>query len=163
MSAMLDLLRDREVSRFAEGATVLREGQQTGRLYFLIEGRVEVLKSDVRVAVASEPGAVFGEMAMILGGPHTATVRALEPCSFYLVDNPSEFLGSSPVACLHVCQLLARRIDALNKYLVDVKHQYEGHDHLGMVDGILEALLHRPARQVVRPSDSTARHGELAD
>jgi hypothetical protein len=25
-----------------------------------------------------------------------------------------------------------------------VKRQYEGHDHLGMVDEVIEALMHRP-------------------
>jgi hypothetical protein len=45
-----------------------------------------------------------------------------------------------------VARLLARRLDSLNKYLVDVKAQYEGHDHLGMVDEVLEALMHRHPR-----------------
>jgi hypothetical protein len=59
--------------------------------------------------------------------------------------------------------LLARRLDALNKYLVDVKQQFEGHDHIGMVDEVLDTLLHRQPRNRVRPSESTLRRGELAD
>ena len=156
---MLELLRDRPTRHFAAGEVVLRQGETTGRLYFLVSGTVEVVKDDVRLATASQPGAVFGEMAAILGGPHTATVRALESCDFHLVEDSREFLGSSSAACLHVCELLARRIDALNRYLVDVKHQYEDHDHIGMVDGILDALMHRPVRDHVRPDDTTARHG----
>jgi len=163
MSAILELLRDREVRRFAPGEVVLEQGQATGRLYFLIQGTVEVVKDDVRLATSSQPGAVFGEMAMILGGPHTATVRALETSEFHLVEDPRAFFNGSPAACMHVCELLARRIDALNRYLVDVKHQYEGHDHIGMVDQILETLLHRPGRTVVRPDPSTARQGEITD
>ena len=46
-------------------------------------------------------------------------------------------------ASLHVAELLARRIDTLNRYLIDVKNQYEGHDHLGMVDDVLGSLMHR--------------------
>ncbi len=163
MSSTLELLRDREVCRFDSGQLVLRQGEATGRLYFLIEGTVEVLKDDVPVAIASQPGAVFGEMAVLLGSPHTATVRAVKPCSFYIVENPLELLKSSPALCLHISELLARRLDSLNKYLVDVKHQFEGHDHIGMVDKVLEALLHRQPRERVRPKESTILRGELPD
>ena len=149
--------------RFDSGQVVVQQGDQTGCLYVLIEGAVEVLKDGVPVAVASQPGVVFGEMALFLGGPHTATVRAAKPSSFYVVENPREMLESSPTACLHICDLLVRRIDALNKYLVDVKHQFEGNDHLGMVDEILEALLHRHPHPRIRPRESTIRHGELPD
>jgi CRP/FNR family cyclic AMP-dependent transcriptional regulator len=58
------------------------------------------------------------------------------------------------VVTLHICELLARRLDALNKYLVDVKQQFEGHDHLGMVDQVLETLMHRHPRP-----RSTSRSG----
>ena len=163
MSAILKLLRGHEVRRFDADEIVIRQGEDTGRLYFLIEGCVEILKDDVRVAVASQPGVVFGEMAALLGGRHTATVRAEKPCAFYVVEDPRAFLEVSPSVCLHVCELLARRLDALNKYLVDVKHQFEDHDHIGMVDEVLEALLHRQPRDRIRPKESTIRHGELPE
>lgn len=160
---MLELLQDREVRRFDAGEVVLQQGETTGRLYFLIEGAVEVVKDDVVVATASQPGVVFGEMAALLGGPHTATVRALRPCAFHIVTDPRGFFQTQPGACLFVCELLARRLDSLNRYLVDVKHQFEGHDHLGMVDQVLETLMHRQPRERVRPAESTVRHAEHAD
>jgi CRP-like cAMP-binding protein len=160
MSAILESLQGHERRRFAAGEFVITQGGQTAALYFLIEGAVEVLKDDVRVATASQPGLVFGEMAVLLGGAHTASVRATKPCAFYIVESPREFLKASPALCLHVSELLARRLDALNKYLVDVKQQFEGHDHLGMVDDVLEALLHRQPSARVRPKESTIRHGE---
>ncbi len=160
-SAIMEILQGREVCRVDSGQDVIQQGGNTDRLYFLIEGEVEVLKDDVPVAVASQPGVVFGEMAALLGGPHTATVRAVKPCAFYIVEKPREFLKESPAMCLHVCELLARRLDSLNKYLVDVKNQFEGHDHIGMVDQVLETLLHRQPRARVRPKESTIRHGEF--
>jgi CRP-like cAMP-binding protein len=163
MSAILESLQDHEQRRFEVGQFVIRQGEQTDALYFLIEGAVEVLKDDVRVATAAQPGLVFGEMAVLLGGAHTASVRAVKPCAFYLVEKPREFLKNSPALCLHVSELLARRLDALNKYLVDVKHQFEGHDHLGMVDDVLEALMHRQPSARIRPKESTIRHGEFSE
>lgn len=163
MSGILQSLQGREARRFGAGEFIIRQGETTEQLYFLIEGVVEVLKDDVRVAAAQQPGQVFGEMAVLLRVPHTASVRAVKPCSFYIVEQPREFLKSSTTLCVHVCELLAMRLDALNKYLVDVKHQYDGHDHLGMVDEVLEALLHRQPSSRVRPKDSTVSHGQLPD
>ena len=57
-------------------ALVLNEGETTGRLYVLIDGKLEVLKGGTVVATVSEPGAILGEMSVLLGQPHTATVRA---------------------------------------------------------------------------------------
>lgn len=161
--SILDAVQDRELRRFAPGEVVIEQGSRTGHLFFLVEGAVEVVKDDVPVARAAEPGAIFGDLAALLGGDHTATVRATEPCAFRIVDDPYEFLHRSPVVCLHLCELLARRLDALNRYLVDVKHQFEGHDHLGMVDSVLSTLLHRQPRPRQRPPESTIRHGESAD
>ena len=163
MSAIIDSLRDHPLRRFEAGEIVLEEGTSTGLLFFLAEGAVTVTKGDVQVAAAVTPGAVFGELSALLGTPHTATVRATQPSAFYIVENPMASLETTPKLCLHVCELLARRLDALNKYLVDVKHQYEGHDHLGMVDSVLETLLHRQPRPHIRPSESTIRKSELAD
>jgi len=163
MSAILESLKGHELRRFESGQFVIQQGEQTEILYFLIEGAVEVLKDDVRIATAAQPGLVFGEMAVLLGVPHTASVRAVKPSAFYIVAQPREFLKTSPALCLHVSELLARRLDALNKYLVNVKHQFEGHDHIGMVDEVLEALLHRQPAARTRPKESTIRHGQLPD
>lgn len=163
MPAILDLLQSHELRRFEAGEIVLEQGTSTGLLFVLVEGAVEVVKNDVQVATASEPGAVFGELSALLGVPHTATVRASQPSAFYIVENPRASLAAAPQLCLHVCELLARRLDALNKYLVDVKHQFDGHDHLGMVDGVLETLMHRQPRARIRPSESTIRKSEFSD
>ena len=71
-------------------------------------------------------------------------MRALTPAVFAVIAEPREFLIAHPEVSLSVAELLARRLNALNKYLIDVKRQHEGHDHLGMVDEVLEALMPRP-------------------
>ncbi len=143
MSAMLQLIAGHKVQDFAPGDIVLEQGSASGRLLVLIHGEVEILRDKVRVAKASTPGAVFGEMSVLLESAHSATVRALKPSSFAIIENPRQFLGSSAEASLFVAKLLAARLDALTKYLVDVKQQYEGHDHIGMVDEVLDTLMHR--------------------
>lgn len=159
MMAILESLQAHERRNYLPGDLVIHQGETTGALYFLIEGAVEILKDDVRVATADQPGAVFGEMAVLLGGAHTASVRAKSACSFFVVPQPRELLATSPALCLHISELLARRVDALNKYLVNVKHQFEDHDHIGMVDEVLEALMHRQPGRHIRPKDATIQRG----
>jgi len=77
------------------------------------------------------------------------------PSRFHVVDNPKIYLQENPAVCLHLCELIARRLDAVNKYLVDVKHQFAGHDHLAMVDQVLDTLMNRQPRQRVAPKRSS--------
>jgi CRP/FNR family transcriptional regulator, cyclic AMP receptor protein len=58
MSSILDLLAEYEVRRFNAGQTVIKEGESTGFLYFLIEGAIEVRKDDVLLFATSQPGPV---------------------------------------------------------------------------------------------------------
>jgi CRP-like cAMP-binding protein len=150
MSAILQLIGNRRIEKFEAGSIVIEQGSKSGPLWVLIKGEVEVLRDNVRVAKAAEPGAIFGEMSVLLEGDHTATVRALQPSSFAVIENPRQFLASSAEASLHVAGLLAARLGALNKYLVDVKRQYDGHDHIGMADDVLDTLMHHQPRRPPR-------------
>lgn len=147
MPDIFDIIKDREIRKYAPGENVLNQDEETGCLFFLIEGSVEILKDGVRVASASEPGVVFGELAAILGVHHTATVRATVESSFYVVEGSAEFLKSSPEMSHYLCKLLARRLDSINRYFVDVKKRFEGHELIDPMIGALEALLHaQPTR-----------------
>ena len=147
MSAILKLVAGHRNENFDAGGIILEQGTAGGPMFVLIEGEIEVLRDQVRVAKISEPGALFGEMHVLLGGPHHVTIRAIKPSSFALIENPRQFLASSSEASLCVAEMLAARLNTLNKYLVDVKQQYEGHDHLGMVDNVLDSLMHHQPRQ----------------
>ena len=128
---------------FERGEIVLEDGTKTGLLFILAEGSVEVLKGEVQITTVAEPGAFLGEISALLGLPHTATVKTLEPSRFFVVEKPTEFLRSQPEIALSLSRLLAQRLNYVTGYLVDLKTQFEGsQDHLGMVDEILESLVH---------------------
>lgn len=150
MTPLFEILTALPKRNFGAGETVITEDSSTGMLFFLIDGEVEVFKNDVPLAVTSEPGSVFGEMSVLLGTSHRASVRTITPSSFYIVEDGRRFLESNPVVSVHVSEMLARRLDALNKYLVDVRQQFEGHDHLSMVDEVLEVLMNRQRRAPLR-------------
>jgi len=74
------------IATFQAGETVLTAASTTGRLLMLRKGAVAVLKEGVEIATVTEPGAVFGELSVLLDQPHTADVRALEASQFYVAD-----------------------------------------------------------------------------
>ncbi len=83
MRAILNYCTGGTARDVSAGALIIHEGDTTGHLYILIEGRLEVLKGDTVVACITEPGAVLGEMSVLLDQPHTATVRAASDSIIY--------------------------------------------------------------------------------
>ncbi len=133
------------------GHTLITEGQPVRGIFFLESGEVEVLKNGISIAEVYEAGAVFGDMAHLLDTAPTATVRTLTPCTFRQVAEPVEYFRQNPDAALHMARVLARRLDSLNRYLVDIKHQFKDRaDHLGIIDEVLDALMHKHPRHLPR-------------
>lgn len=155
MPSIADYCSSLPVITFVRGETLLVEGEHTGRLYVLTEGAVEVVKGeDVVINVVADVGAVFGEMSVLLDLPHMATVRAVESAKAHVVEDGSGFLESHPDVSVALARLLAKRLHGVTTYLVDLKRQFEDHtSHLGMVDEILEALVHDQPREFVPGSD----------
>lgn len=143
MQELLEQCRDCPTRRLEPGEVLLREGERSGQLFVLVSGTVEVHRGDVEIALVDEPGAIFGEMAVLLDRPHTASVRAQGPAEVHVVKDAESFLAQRPGLTLPVARLLARRLDNVTAYLVDIKRQFQDReDHLGIVDEVLEALSH---------------------
>ena len=139
---------------FDRGEVLLNEGEREEILYILIEGNIEVLKNDLQIRTVSEPGAIFGEISVLLDIPHSATVKALSPSRTYVVERASEFLQSHTDIAYQVARLLAQRLNGITTYLVDMKNQFEDQkNHLGMVDEVLETLLHEQVEECTPGSD----------
>jgi CRP-like cAMP-binding protein len=143
MPSILEYCKDLPEKRFAAGDVLLHEGRRSGVLYVLIEGEVEILKRDVQINTVREAGAIFGEISVLLNVPHMATVKASAPSRLYVVDKARRFLESHPDVAFQIAKLLGQRLRLVTTYLVDLKRQFEQHeDHLGMVDEVLESLVH---------------------
>lgn len=144
MQAVLAYTNDLAKVRYDTGDILIAEGPSTGVLYILVEGAIEVLRGDVRVSLVDEPGAVFGEISALLGRPHSATVRAIEPLTAHRIEDAESFLQMRPEIVFHVARILASRLIDATTYLADLKHQFSDRsDHLGMVDEVLEALVNQ--------------------
>src|SRR6185295_18164986 len=103
------------------------------------QGVVEVVKDGLQIATVSEPGAVFGELSVILDKPHTADVRAAERSEFH-VAKASSLITEDVAALVYVSAILARRLDTANEVIVEMKREMESGKRPGMLTKALEKL-----------------------
>jgi CRP-like cAMP-binding protein len=108
---------------FEGGDVVLSEGSTTGRLLFLKRGAVDVVMDEVDLTRIEQPGAVFGEVGLLLDTAHTANVVAVQSSSFFVVEDGGAFLKAEPLAALYVATVLAGRLDAVNHLVVEARQR----------------------------------------
>ncbi len=156
MTDLLALTADLAAEPFQAGEVLITEGTRPDRMLVLVAGAVVVEHDGLPFARIDTPGAVFGEMSAVLDKPATATVRAAVDLHVRVIDDPLGFLTAQPGVALAVLQTTASRLDGLTHYLVDVKQQFaDAGGHLGLVDGILDQLVHHQG--------PTARTGSVRD
>src|SRR5215469_6679315 len=132
-------LADLPITKYTAGEHVLTAGSSTGRLLVLKSGAVEVVKDGVQIAKVSTPGAVFGELSVLLDQPHSADVRALEHSEFHIADAPTLLANDSTVT-LFVAAMLARRLDSANQALIDVRRQLQAGDPRSVIGRRVEQV-----------------------
>jgi CRP-like cAMP-binding protein len=75
---------------YAAGETVVREGDASTEFYIVARGRLSVSTESARREIAQlSAGQFFGEMALLMGEPRSATVRAVDDCELYVIDKPT--------------------------------------------------------------------------
>jgi CRP/FNR family cyclic AMP-dependent transcriptional regulator len=154
MRAILNHCGDIPLECVSGGTVLLGEGQKTGHVYILAEGRIEVLRGEIQVTILDEPGSLVGEMSILLDVPHTATARALGNVRVHVVKDAAAFFSAHPDLSWLLARLLANRLNAATTYLVDLKRQFAGHgDHLEMVGDVLETLFHQQEQDFRPGSD----------
>jgi hypothetical protein len=68
------------IATYQAGETVVAAAATTGRLLILRKGAVAVLRDGVEIAAVTEPGAVFGELSVLLDQPHAADAIRDQDC-----------------------------------------------------------------------------------
>ena len=112
---MLESISDQDIEDFAgllntvkapAGSDIITEGETGSEMFFLIKGRVDVIKttvfgdSFVCASLNDEEHSVFGEMALIDAEDRSATVRAVTDCVALSVSRRDfiEYTDSHPKA-----------------------------------------------------------------
>jgi CRP/FNR family cyclic AMP-dependent transcriptional regulator len=107
-----DLFRhDPEFIELHAGEILFREGDIGNAMYVLIEGEAEIGIEGVLFEKCTQ-GSFVGEMAVIDGSPRYATVTAVTPCKFVIVDAKRfHFLvDESPGFAIEIMRVIAQRL-----------------------------------------------------
>jgi len=75
---------------FPEGKTLITQGEPGRQCFVLIEGSVDVIKDGKKLPELRGGAEIFGEIALLSGGPSTATVTTKTPVRA-LVIGPQQF------------------------------------------------------------------------
>ena len=82
-----------QIYRAESGQMISREGDIDDYMLLIIQGSVEIVKTDshgqLQPMTTVGPGATLGEMSMIDGEPRFATCMALEPTTFAVLSRDS--------------------------------------------------------------------------
>ena len=131
------ILRELELPEveMTPGTVLIQEGADNDNVYVLISGKVEVTARGQRIAVTDAPGAVLGEVAVLLGRRPLATSTVVEPSTFYVIRDFMRFLGEHSEAAVSVAQLLASQLVSSVNHLVMIKEQ------LGLLQKTIDAYV----------------------
>ena len=154
MDDLLSLTEGQPERSIAPGEVLLHQGDEPRDFFVLVSGRLMVRRDDEDFVAIDAPGACVGEMAVLLGRTHTATVVATEPSVLRVIADASATLYDDPPVLHAVASLLARRLDLVNQYLADLQQQYRDVDGgLGLVGDVLLDLATHPGDDFEPGSD----------
>lgn len=102
--------------RYAPGAALFWEGEESSHVAVVLAGRVKVAAAaadgtEALLAVRG-PGELLGELAVLDGAPRSATATALDAVAVRLIDGVEfeQFLATRPGAAVALLHLLVRRL-----------------------------------------------------
>lgn len=107
-----DLVAQLKPVVFTPGDCVFKAGEQGHCMYFILSGKVEVTSRDGKKVFATlGEGNYFGEIALLLSQPRSASIRAIEYCDMYLLERDSfeHVLTYYPKFAEHIHELAAER------------------------------------------------------
>jgi CRP/FNR family transcriptional regulator, cyclic AMP receptor protein len=119
------ILKFSKVKKFNPGDVIIEEGSADKWVYFLISGKVTVMKLGEEIDVIQRTGDIFGEMCVIDGGPRSASICAAEDavCLAMDVSFADNLVGDEQIAFSAifyqiVAEAMARRLRETSEELV---------------------------------------------
>jgi CRP-like cAMP-binding protein len=107
------------------GTHLTTEGTRSGQLYVLESGKLKVTRAGITLAHIDQPGSIVGEMAVLLGTPHSATVIAETEAKVRVMANAIDVLGQHADFALHIATLACARLNTTSALLVELQNQAE--------------------------------------
>jgi CRP/FNR family cyclic AMP-dependent transcriptional regulator len=141
-------------TRVARGQVLFQKGDEGDSLIWVKSGRIKIglTVEDGRESILNviQPGELFGEIALLDGGPRTADATALETTELLLLPRVefARFLAENPALALPMMAVLCERVRRTTA-LVE--------------DAFFLDVPHRLARRLVWLAQRASRGGEATD
>lgn len=102
----------------APGAVLFEKGGPSGTMYVVLSGDLQIVDGN-QVYETVVAGGIVGEMALVDGGPRSATVRALTACEVIAIDERrfTTIVRQNPFFALRLMKLMSGRLRAMNERL----------------------------------------------
>jgi CRP-like cAMP-binding protein len=144
MGNILALAEAQPMEVIQPGHLLIKQGSPGGDMFILEEGRLSVTRDGIKIANVITPGAVLGEMSVLLGTPSSATVKAETEARVRVIRNARAVLERDPALTLLVASLVADRLDTTSAFLVGLTKEYTGGTEQSLLARIM-SFVHRPA------------------
>jgi CRP-like cAMP-binding protein len=101
-------------TRFARGASILREGEPSSEVVVIIDGWVKVERGAGRGTLLNlcRAGDVLGEIGLVDGEPRSATIVALTPVQARVIPSDAfhAFVDARPLVTVLLSKVLSQRL-----------------------------------------------------
>lgn len=128
-----EIIHRSKIRIYAPGEIITQEGSLEKWIYILLSGSVIIQKERKEIAVLTEIGSTFGEMAFIDGKNRSASVSAREDtvclvidASFLMGRDKDDHLAFYAIFYQIFAEILARRLRETTEELARVKAELEG-------------------------------------
>ena len=111
-STIADVARLLRPRHYPAGSVIVRRGETGDCMYFVAAGEVEIQLAPQPIRLG--PGEFFGEIALLTGGPRTATVVAVQRCALLVLDivDFRQLIGRQPDLARIIHEEAERRLVA---------------------------------------------------
>ena len=117
-----------KIRKYEPGEMILKEGGFDCWVYFLISGKIKVVKHDESLSILHRTGDVFGEMGIIDGSPRSASIYAIDETVCLATDSSyidrlsgNEKIAFSCILYRIFSEILANRLRLTSEELIKVR------------------------------------------
>lgn len=142
LADILDMVADSPKVSVADGEAIVTDGEESPPLCVLVSGELEVQRRGNAIIRIGEPGAIVGELGMLLEQPASADVVAVGDVVIHRIADGEQLLRDHPEFMGFLARMLARRLWQVSTYLSDIQEQFAGSSTtMGLVPTVLRELL----------------------
>jgi CRP/FNR family transcriptional regulator, cyclic AMP receptor protein len=159
MTELPDFALNLPTETLPAGTFLTLEGGRSGQVYVLETGQLTVLRQGVKLASIDRPGALIGEMAVLLDTAHSASVRAEGAVKVRVLADAAAAFVADPALALHVARVAVGRLNTTSALLVELQRTTRSRPaELALVERLLGALAGAGASLPGRPSRQRIDH-----